>query len=529
MRTPGALTRLLGEPGSRSPHLVLLAVALATVAAVLVGGGNIVLAVAPSLLAVVLGAIWIAPLRVTLMVLLALSWCLEAPADIWANGRLHTPWEMLGRLLWAKLNLVIPFSPLVVTGFDCVALLLFVVVVYRHVQKSTIDRVGWVDTPAPLSSFAWLSIAAVLWMALVGLAQGGSFRFVLWQCVRWLYLPILYALMRQGLRGPQDATLVAKVVLGAGLFKAAEAIALRFKFPSIELMSHATSHHDSVLFATCVAILAALLLEMPTNRNLRLFVFLSPVYLWAMVANNRRLVWVELSIVAVFFWVVTPKLPFKRRLARMAIFSAVPLLLYSGLGWNSQSALFAPVQKLRSVVDANRDASTLWRDLEDFDLIFTYVENPILGRGFGHPFIEKVRLPDVTADYELEPYIPHNSVLGLWAFGGLLGFSLLWALFPVGVFFTVRAYNWAKTPLERVTALGAAAVQVCYIMQGYGDLGFGTWGPVFTVAAAYALVGKICVANGAWGPPAREAHDVAPRLRDTSLPQGPRPIPAQGR
>ncbi len=25
-------------------------------------------------------------------------------------------------------------------------------------------------------------------------------------------------------------------------------------------------------------------------------------------------------------------------------------------------------------------------------------------------------------------------------------------------------------------------------MQGYGDLGFGTWGPVFTVATAYALV-----------------------------------------
>jgi hypothetical protein len=60
-------------------------------------------------------------------------------------------------------------------------------------------------------------------------------------------------------------------------------------------------------------------------------------------------------------------------------------------------------------------------------------------------------------------------------------------------------------------------------MQGYGDLGFGTWGPIFTVAAAYALVGKICVANGAWAlsdsssgslswepPPPREVSTVAP-------------------
>jgi len=46
------------------------------------------------------------------------------------------------------------------------------------------------------------------------------------------------------------------------------------------------------------------------------------------------------------------------------------------------------------------------------------------------------------------------------------------------MFFTVRAYRWSRTPVERITALGAAAVQICYLMQGYGDLGFGTWGPV---------------------------------------------------
>jgi hypothetical protein len=494
------------EPGSRTPHLVLGVLAVCTVVAVLVGSGNVAIAVAPCVLALLLAALWLTPLRITMVVLLGMSWAIESPTDVFADGRIHTPWEMLGRLLWSKLNLVIPFSPLVVSGFDLVALLLVVVVVHRHVQKSTIDQAGWMDTPAPMSAFAALSVLAVVWMSVFGLVQGGSFRFILWQCARWLYLPIVYALMRQGLRGPKDGVLVGKVVLGVGLFKALEAIALRLKFPSIELMTHATSHHDSVLFASCVAILMALVLEMPTRRTVRLFAGLVPIYLWAMVANNRRLVWAELAMVAVFFWLVTPWRPLKRRLARMAIYSAVPLLLYGGLGWNSDAGIFAPVQKARSMVDSNRDASTLWRDLEDFDLIFTYVESPLLGTGFGHPFVEKIKLPDVTAHYELEPYIPHNSVLGLWAFGGLFGFALLWALFPVGVFFTVRAYRYARTPTERVTALGAAAVQVCYLMQGYGDLGFGTWGPVFTVAASYALVGKLCVANGAWSTPVRRAH-----------------------
>ena len=130
--------------------------------------------------------------------------------------------------------------------------------------------------------------------------------------------------------------------------------------------------------------------------------------------------------------------------------------------------------------------------------VTTFTQNPVFGTGFGRPFTEAIKLPDVTRSYDLEPYIPHNCVLGLWAFGGLIGFALLWAIYPAGMFFTVRAYRWSRTSAERIAALGAAAVQICYLMQGYGDLGFGTWGPVFTVAAAYAIVGKICVANGAW-------------------------------
>jgi hypothetical protein len=518
-------------PGSKSPHLLLLALAMATVVAVLVGSGNLAIALAPTVLALVVGALWLTPLRVTMVVLFGMAWAIESPTDIFADGRIHTPWEMVGRLLWAKLNLVIPFSPLVVSGFDLVALFLFVVVIHRHVQKSSMDRVGWVDTPSPLSSFAWLSLLAVLWMSLYGLAQGGSFRFLLWQCVRWLYLPIVYALMRQALRGQQDALLVGKVLLGVGVFRAFEAIALRLKFPSAELMSHATSHHDSVLFASCVGILLAFLLEMPTKRTLRLFWGLLPIYLWGMVANNRRLVWAELVMVAIFFWLITPWRPLKIKLARLGIASVLPLLLYAGLGWNSDSGFFTPVQKVRSMVDSNRDASTLWRDLEDFDLIFTYAESPFLGLGFGHPFQEKIKLPDVTTHYELEPYIPHNSMLGLWAFGGLFGFSLLWALFPVGIFFTVRAYRWARTPMERVTALSAAGVQICYLVQGYGDLGFGTWGPVFTVAASYALVGKLCVANGAWAPSGGSRASSRSRFTPSGVRRTPtpRPVHVQGR
>jgi O-Antigen ligase len=483
-----------------APLLVVGLLVLVTVAAIRVGDGNVALALAPSLMAMVVLAVWLLPLRVPMLVLLVLAWAIEAPGDAFAAGLVTTPWKRVGEALWGKLNDLIPFSPLIFTGFDFVVLLLFSVVASRPPRRSTLDRTAeWVDSPRPLGAFVWLSLGAVAWMALYGVARGGSFRFVLWQSTRWLYLPIVYALMRQALRGGVDAQTVGKLVLGVGAFRAGEAILFRWKFPSVEVLGYATSHADSVIFSTCVCILFAMLLEMPSKATAKLCLFLLPVYFLAMQANNRRVVWAEVAIGIVVIWLMTPWRRLKISVARVLVAGVLPLLLYFPLGWNSNAAVFAPVRKVRSLTDSEVNSSTLWRELENYDLVYTFSQRPLLGSGFGHPFEQPIRLPDVTSVYELEPYIPHNSVLGLWAFGGLIGFSLLWAMFPVGFFFTARAYRWARTPLERVTALGAASAQVSYLLQGYGDLGFGRWGPVFNVATAYVLVGKICIANGAWG------------------------------
>ena len=498
-----AVSPSLPEPiasGVRSlpPLLLVGLLGVATVAAVVLGNGNPAVALAPCLVGLLLCAIWSLPLRVPMLTLLALSWTLEIAGDAFAGGVVQTPLYVVGSLLFAKLNLTFPVDALVFSGFDILLLVLAVVVIHRHMTRSSIDRVGWVDTPRPIRQFAVVALLALAWMTAFGLLRGGSFRFALWQMTRHLYLPFVYLLMAEALRGAADATTVGRIVLGAGVFRSAEALILRHMNPSTDLFPHATAHHDSLLFATCVGILLAMILGKPTRRTFKICALLLPIFVGGMIANNRRLVWTEVAIVAVFFFLVTGWGPAKRFFVRALIISSFPLLIYGAAGWSSKAAVFAPVQTFRSMFVAKVDGSTRWRDWENFDLVFTFRQNPFFGSGFGHPFIQAIELPDITKAYELEPYVPHNSVLGLWAFGGLVGFALLWAIFPVGMFFTIRAYRCSRAPVERITALGAAAVQICYVMQGYGDLGFGAWGPVFTVATAYALVGKICVANGAW-------------------------------
>jgi O-antigen ligase len=526
MRLLGPASRervsVTGEPRSTGALLLLVGLAAVTVAAVIVGNGNLALALTPAILAILLFLVFVLPLRAPLLALLVMAWAIEAPGDAFAMDKIQTPWKIVGQLLWGKLSEVVPVSSLVIRGIDLVMLLLVAVVVYRHTRGSTLDRpVDWVETPRPLDVFIWLSLGACVWMTVYGLASGGSSRFAQWQTIRWLYIPIVYTLMRQGLRGLPDARTLGQVILGVGIFRSGEAILFRFWYPQTvwveggdnhDWLPHATTHHDSVLFATCLGILGALLLEVPSKKTLKFCVALLAIYVPGMMANGRRLVWVEVALVALVFWMMTPWRPLKRKAARVLSLTALPLVLYVAAGWQSDASVFSPVKKIRSMVDPDVSTSTLWRDLENYDLIYTYARNPILGSGFGHPYLEPIKLPDVSKIYELEPYIPHNSVLGLWAYGGLVGFTLLWFMFPAGMFFTARAYRWSRTSEERVTVLSAAAIQVCLVMQGYTDLGFGTWGPVFTLSAAYALVGKICVANGAW--------PRAPRTVPTSGPDG---------
>jgi O-antigen ligase len=187
-----------------------------------------------------------------------------------------------------------------------------------------------------------------------------------------------------------------------------------------------------------------------------------------------------------------------KRFLRRAVMVSVPVAIgYVMAGWNSQyGGFFKPVRMIRSVVDAKTDGSSQWREYENVNIIATFWDHPLIGTGYGHPFKEVIVLPDIA--YLLEPYLPHNSLLAVWGFTGLVGFAGLTLLWVAGLYFAMRAYHAAKNPQQSTAAIAAIGAFPIYLAQSWGDLGLGAWSGELMMGIAIAMAGKLAVVTQQW-------------------------------
>jgi len=310
-----------------------------------------------------------------------------------------------------------------------------------------------------------------------------------------VHLPWITLAFSLLLPGPGVARPLGVIVVTAGLIKATMAVLLSFAYPGAEFQ---TSHQDSVLFAAAGAFLMIHFIEKPNKKTVLINLLLQPPLLLGMIKNDRRIVWVELAMGVAVVGLLTDWSWLKYRLLKLAI-AAIPAgMMYLAVGWHtSGTGIFRPVGTLKSMADSKSDASTMWRDLENFNLNATLASNPLLGTGLGHKFIEEITLPDVTAQYPLEFYVPHNSVLGLWAFTGYVGFTAWWLLLVTMMFYAIRGYHATRAPPLRVACMMTPAILFIYMIQSFGDVGLGCWHGVLLAGSAAAVSSKIAVASGA--------------------------------
>lgn len=503
----------LAAPGSQPvagavPAVMMVACGLATAVAALLTN-DLSGAVATVLFGGVLMAVWVAPIRLPLLVVMFVGLAVDRPGD--AEGRWVSPFITIGGLLFQNLNKVIGVEALKFSGVFLLLMCLLMVRAYRVLGGRVRDTPDSLRPATPLLWGMLIAGFAIAFNVLTGWLGGGDIQMAKVQVQAFLQLLAVAYLFGISLRGPRDYRIAGKVIVAAACIKAVMAVWIRLNLPpaypnaygGMTEMEYATNHGDSLLFACAIAVLIGPLLYRPRARQLRWVLLMVPLIIAGLFANDRRIAWVQIALGIVVLVGMNLRRVVTPRLVSVAVWMSPVLLAYLLAGWSLPSRVFGPVHFLRNLVvdtrsDGSLDRSTLYRDAENYNLVYTFRSNPLIGTGFGHPFAQTAALDDISVNFKEFAYLPHNSMLGLWAFTGAVGFTGILAPLVIALFLAARAHAFAKEPAHAIAATASIACIGAYVLHLWGDIGFTEPHTIFLVGLAMAVAGQIATDTGAW-------------------------------
>lgn len=469
------------------------------------GGGLIhpIVALAPVLGFAVLWVILKVPIRYPVLGVTYLVLASDYVAERPQSGLWESPLFPIGELLFAQLSYITKIGALRFPLIDALIVGLLGLAMYRRVVKSTIDP-PTPPMPRPLALVTLLSVVGIMYMEVRGIARGGDFKNSLWQWHQAAMMPLIVAMYHYALRGPQDWPVVAKVVIAAGITKAL--IGSYFALVIVPALGvfveYTTAHSDSMTFIFCVLVVLTRFLEKPKAAHLVRALGVLIIIITGMVFNDRRLAYVSLVGCLLAGFLISPWTPLKRLFMRSLPFIGPFIAVYMAVGWNRPTGVFAPVETIKSLVEGQGgEGQWDYRDIENWNVIVTWAQFPILGTGYGHEFLEPMPLPDISFVFPTYRFHPHNSLLGLLAFGGMLGYTLVWMYLVGTVYLTVRAYHRSHASEDRACALVIVGMVASYINQVFGDMGIISYICTFLISICVAMAGKLAVYTGAWPMP----------------------------
>jgi hypothetical protein len=437
-----------------------------------------------------------------LCALLFLAWTAEVPGDpILYCGHWRSPLAVFGPLFVS------------LPGIHLVAwqVLLLALAPLGLLWPGAWRRRAWSMDAAILASFASVTVT-FLW----GWMRGGSAYNAYYQLWRFLVALLVAAVLLSVVRTSRHLKALGITLMMAALVRAT--LVIYFYWAHVyeqvrpDLISegtcllwpppHMTTHDDSLLFVAGSLTAISWALASGKPRAWIAGILVSAHLSYAMILNNRRLAWIELLLVLALAYLVLPRGKVHRRVSQVLLVGVPVVLLYFVVGWDRPGAVFAPVRAL-STAGSNEDASSLARLEEIRNLLYTLTTegNPLLGTGWGQPY---QKVTSVYANFGPEwwqyRYLPHNSLLGMAVFGGLVGIFGMWLVVPVAAFLAIRGYRGSTRAVDRAAAMAALCILPAYGAQCYGDIGLQSLTCGLILAVALAVAGKVSAWGGA--PPA---------------------------
>jgi hypothetical protein len=335
-----------------------------------------------------------------------------------------------------------------------------------------------------------------------GLLRGGDARAASWQTYLMMSAVVLTLVLAQRFRSASHYGVLAKALVAAAIYRAVMLWYAYFTVVRPGLIvpfpEFVTSHDDTVLWVGAILIVILDAFDrrsMAVTARTGLFLLL---FLGAILWNARRLAWVSLGVSAVVMLALIPRGAMRRRVNMVTLVVGPLLAIYYFVGQGSSSRIFKPLQSINTVT-TEEDGSTRARNNENLGLIATaQTSSPWVGTGWGEKYVCLSDKYSIAKFFELWQYIPHNSILGLLAFTGILGFAGYWLPFPTGAFFNARVARLARSQEARnCGAVGVALLVVC-ANQFYGDMGLFYTKPMYVMSACFAMAIRLPASSRLW-------------------------------
>ena len=342
----------------------------------------------------------------------------------------------------------------------------------------------------------FVSIACIAATFLWGWVRGGSPYFAYYQLWRFLAALLIAYMLMSAVRTERDLISLGKLVILAALIRATLCIYYYWTHiygTNYPFHEYVTDHDDSMLFAVATLIVSIWTFLKGGRATWTIAALIVPYLFYAMVLNNRRLAWVELGLAMPLIYFLIGAGPLRSRINRWLVVLVPVVLLYIVAGSKIDSPLFAPARAF-ATTGSNYDPSSLARLEEERNLLHTLVDfgNPIVGTGWGRPYYQETNFyAQYPASWILAPYTPHNSLLGLVAYSGLLGLIGIWGVVPMGAYLAARGYRGSTELVPRAGGMIALCALEVYSAHCFGDIGLESLPGALMFGAALATAGKV--------------------------------------
>jgi hypothetical protein len=404
------------------------------------------------------------PIQPLMLAVSVVALGVDNPRSSPANGNWESPWIFLAGALYKNLE------PLPVCLLDLFAVACAVRGLL-HVRQESKVRISRERVFARVIAVA---LGVVVFSFIAGVVRGGDLKQATYQARVFVWMPCFaIAIATVGdmafLRKLKVAMITAACMKGlTGLWVTLTVTAKSAKSP----LDFVTVHGDSVTYAMVFSVIVASWVAGVDKRFRRWHGIGMVLTLVGLYTNQRRIAFVGMAFALLLMY--EDAIPERRRaINRLLSRFVLPGVLYFAIAFSgvSRNAIFRPALSLRSVVIQD-DRSSSTRDVENYNLFVTYKSNPLLGIGWGYEYIEQQQgdyIGDVFPQYK---YLPHNSLLGMFAYTGLVGAGGYYVIFPAALYLGLRATKRNYTPERWAMSMWGASGIAAVLIQGFGDVGF---------------------------------------------------------